>query len=199
MSTAPVTDLELMLYVDGELDESRRAAVEEELRNNQRARDLVASLGKSGALIREHAEQRAIDAKADLIVANVMARLRSEPAGNVIPMRAASPLGQARGLWYAVGGLAAAAAAALVIWKVAGPGLAPQTSIHSPAPSTALVPLGTEVASAHSPAPDVDPEPTVSVDAVDFGARTGTIFYVPADKGTTTTIVWLSDDESGGM
>jgi len=41
-----------------------------------------------------------------------------------------------------------------------------------------------------------DQEPAVLVDAIDFGAHTGTIFYIPT--GThTTTVVWLTDDESG--
>jgi Ni,Fe-hydrogenase maturation factor len=45
-------------------------------------------------------------------------------------------------------------------------------------------------------AADNDPEPAVSIDAVDFGANAGTIFYVPSDHGTTT-VVWVSDDEAG--
>lgn len=207
MSTLPVTDLELMLYVDGELDPSRLPDVEAELARSPRARQVVASIEESGALLRAHVDERAKTAGADSIVHDVMSRLAAEGPGKVVqlPARTARPGAQAAaapfvrsGVWYAVGGLAAAAAAALVIWRLVGSGLTPQPADAPRASAQPPQLVGTEVASARSPAPDVDPEPSVSVDAVDFGARTGTIFYVPADKGTMT-IVWLSDDESGGM
>ena len=33
------------------------------------------------------------------------------------------------------------------------------------------------------------------IDVVDFGARPGTIFYVPSGGKETTTVVWLTDDD----
>lgn len=45
---------------------------------------------------------------------------------------------------------------------------------------------------------DEELSPTVAVNAVDFGSRTGTVFYVPNDRGSTTTVVWVTDDELGG-
>jgi hypothetical protein len=52
-----------------------------------------------------------------------------------------------------------------------------------------------------TPSPDADDEHGVEVAAVDFGARMGTIFYVPtgaAASNATTTVVWLNDDAAGG-
>lgn len=205
MNRLPVTDQELMLYVDGELDDDRVADVEAEIKRSQHARDVLISLGQAGALVRSVADARAQAAGADTIVDDVMARIAAETAGNVVELRSrakgavqeTSSASARTTVWYALGGLAAAAAVALVIWRIAGADLAPQAHNDLPPPHTAET-AGTEVASTGIPAPDYDPEPSVSVDAVDFGARTGTIFYVPADTGTTT-IVWLSDDESGGM
>ncbi len=206
MSGLPVTDQDLMLYVDGELDAQRVADVEAELARSPRARELVASIQHAGALVRAHADERASAAGADGIADLVMSRIDAETAANVVPLpdRSHSPRSAGvrqpssrSGLWYAVGGLAAAAAAALVVWRLVGADLTPQ-ALNPPHPSVEPPsPAGPEVASARSAVPDADQEPSVSVDAVDFGARTGTIFYVPADKGTTT-IVWLSDEESGG-
>ena len=46
--------------------------------------------------------------------------------------------------------------------------------------------------------PDDDPVPTASIDALDFGTHSGTVFYVPDETGTaTTTVVWVTDSESG--
>ncbi len=196
MSKLPVTDLDLMLYADGELDGDRVAEVEAELARSERARRVVASIRRAGDLVRAHADESAGQAGADGIAAAVLGRIEAVRLED----RQKTPA-VARGpssWWYAMGGLAAAAAVAMVVWRVVGAGLTAQVA-DGPAPSDVPPGVsGTEVASARLPAPDCDPEPSVSVDAVDFGARTGTIFYVPADKGTTT-IVWLSDDESGGM
>lgn len=45
---------------------------------------------------------------------------------------------------------------------------------------------------------DEELSPTVAVNAVDFGSRSGTVFYVPNDRGSTTTVVWVTDNELGG-
>jgi anti-sigma factor RsiW len=196
MSKLPVTDLELMLYADGELDGDRLAEVEAELARSERARRVVASIRRTGDLLRAQVDETAGHAGADDVAAAVMRTIEAArlEEGRKTPSVVRGP----SSWWYAMGGLAAAAAVAMVVWRVVGAGLATQVA-DGPAPSGGPASVsGTEVASARLPAPDYDPEPSVSVDAVDFGARTGTIFYVPADKGTTT-IVWLSDDESGGM
>jgi hypothetical protein len=48
---------------------------------------------------------------------------------------------------------------------------------------------------------EADDEHGVEVAAVDFGARIGSIFYVPtglAASNATTTVVWLNDEAAGG-
>jgi len=35
------------------------------------------------------------------------------------------------------------------------------------------------------------------IDVVDFGARPGTIFYVPSEDESTTAVVWLTEDDTG--
>ena len=34
------------------------------------------------------------------------------------------------------------------------------------------------------------------IDVVDFGARPGTIFYVPSEDESTTAVVWLTEDDT---
>jgi hypothetical protein len=39
-------------------------------------------------------------------------------------------------------------------------------------------------------------EPTVEVASVDFGSKSGSVFYVPSgEPGAATTVVWVSDLE----
>lgn len=198
MGAVPMADL--MSYVDGELDEGREAEVEARLRQDPHASAVVATLFEMGERVREVADARARDAGADDIARWVMDCIEQEKAGNVVVLRPASSVesvpARVGSIWpMAVGGLAAAAAVALLVWRFAGFDLVQPASEQAEAlPSTNPEMV---VASAPLPAVDYDPEPGVSVDVVDFGARTGTIFYVPSDTGTTT-VVWLTDDEAGG-
>lgn len=191
---------DLMSYADGELDARREAEIEAHLQQDPHDSAIVATFFEMGARVREVADARARDAGADDIANWVMGRIEQEKAENVVALRPAGPVGstpaRVGSIWpMAVGGLAAAAAVALLVWRFAG------FDLVQPVPKQVEVTPSTNpemvVASAPLPAVDYDPEPGVSVDVVDFGARTGTIFYVPSDTGTTT-VVWLTDDEAGG-
>lgn len=141
------------------------------------------------------------------------------PSGKVVPLRgrgsrpdiappsaASNDNGAARRI-YALAVAAVAVAAGLMIWGKMDP----------PAP-TALPNVPTEVqplpsAIAQNETETARPRPSgarsddgpeagegevgVQVAAVDFGARAGSIFYVPT-QGRTTTVVWLADDLAGG-
>jgi hypothetical protein len=44
-----------------------------------------------------------------------------------------------------------------------------------------------------------NPEPEgagVEVDTVDFGAKVGTIFFQRSDAASSTTVVWIKDEEA---
>jgi anti-sigma factor RsiW len=194
------TNEDLMLYADGELDPERSADVEAYLAQDSHAQAVVATIHELGSQVRAFADDQARDAGADDIASWVMSRIEQEKAPNVValPTEPRAQTGPTRpttgSVWpLALGALAAAAAVALVVWRFAGLDL---TVPGEPSVAEAVPSAKPEmVASAPAPAPDYDPEPGVSVDAIDFGARTGTIFYVPSDTGTTT-VVWLSDDEA---
>ena len=186
---------ELMMFADGELDAEREVFVANQVRDDGRARAVVGTVLEIGARVREDADRRAKEAGADDIASLVMARIEQEAAGKVVPLRAAERRAVGIGP-VAIGGLALAAAVALLVWRVAGVDWAQPVPTGRMAAGPSVNPEMV-VASAPAPAADYDPEPGVSVDAVDFGARTGTIFYVPSDTGTTT-VVWLTDDEAGG-
>ncbi|PIE05867.1 MAG: hypothetical protein CSA75_02505 [Sorangium cellulosum] len=185
---------DLMLYADGELDPERVAEVESYLEQSQEARDVVATIFEIGDVVRLSAEQWAKTKGADDIADRVIAEVEKQAKSNVVDLSTYRP----GSIWpVALGGLAAAAAVALIAWRFAGLELAPTSYAVDVAASASAGEPEMVVASAHVPISDDDPEPTVSVDAIDFGARTGTIFYVPSDTGTTT-VVWLTDDEAGG-
>lgn len=213
------SDLELMLYADGELEGERFSAVEAFLAREAGARRKLSSLGLVSGLVREQVIASA--SPADGIADALMAQIAAEAGTNGVVHAAPTPLREvaspmqvsriatqaakpandnSRGIFFLA---AIAAAAALMIWGRAS--LQPEVASNpSPAQTTAAQPL---VVTPPAPAkvvdsaPDADDEHGVEVAAVDFGARMGSIFYVPtgsAASNATTTVVWLNDEAPGG-
>jgi hypothetical protein len=216
----PPTDLDLMLYVDGELDGVRCREVEAHLARDASYRAKLTGLEVAAGMVREDALGSAF---ADGIADAVMARIERGDAkdGNGAGARplamddlvrdatrpsntqrlAPKPANDnARGI-FALAAVAVAAAAAMMIWgrmqadptRTASTVPAPVETVAAPPPAVAEPATRTERAEA---------ELGVEVAAVDFGARIGTIFYVPqgsAASSPTTTVVWLSDDVPGGQ
>lgn len=185
--------IELMAYADGELEPERAAEIEKYLSTSEEGRALVGTFGELGNLVRDHAEGAAQRAGADAIAHEVMKRIEGEPPASMRRPASVHRLRHLAPVAAATAALALAAAVALVVSSM-GPSPDPNLRASSSA-STRPSSTGVLVASAPTPAPDTeDKEPGVSVDAVEFGAHAGTIFYVPTDTGTTT-VVWLTDDD----
>jgi anti-sigma factor RsiW len=214
------SDLELMLYADGELDGERSAAVEAFLAREAEPRSKLSSLSFVSRLVREQALASA--SPADGIADALMAQIAAETVTNgvvhasPIPLREVSSPTQgspiaghtakpandnARGIFF-LAAAALAAAAALMIW---GRGSHQSEVASNPAPAQTmaarpLVVTPTAPTKVVDSAPDADDEHGVEVAAVDFGARMGSIFYVPtgsAASNATTTVVWLNDEAAG--
>jgi hypothetical protein len=145
----------------------------------------------------------------------------SEPGGpdrrrsDVIPRVAASGTERPAAndnhrLIYGIAAIAAAAAIGLGYWgrSAPAPALSGREPIVHEIPSVNEVariepsasPVGSQVASASGPSGDAETEPSVKVAAVDFGANTGAIYYVPRETpgggavtAGATTVVWLAD------
>ena len=188
---------EVMMYVDGELDGVRLERVAQCAKDDVRVGALVATLVEIGDQVREYVSAQA--GVADGIVVDVMAQIdrgASYPgsarsgcadglAGSGVDhaddgaRSSIASVGRAlllrKTALAASGGIVMAAAAGIFLWYLAGSGL--EEAAHTRG---------------------VDSEPTVSVDAVDFGANAGTIFYVAGETGVTT-VVWLSENDFGGV
>lgn len=222
------TDMELMLYVDGELDEARRAEIEAHLAQSESGRRKVAALRIGSGMVREHSLASAKDfdiasavmAKIDAIAVDLPAEnppaksppAKKESAGaDVIALRDRRPAAadrskaandNSRGI-FTLAAIAVAAAAGLMIWGQMG--ASPGRSADS-APVTAqeapAIPAPAEKPVApptEAASAESEEEHGVEVAAVDFGAHMGTIFYVPTDAvAGATTTVVWVDDEVAG-
>lgn len=224
----PPSDLELMLFFDGELDEPRRAEVERHLAHA----DGAAARGKLGGLealslvVRENAGIASKDFSiADAVMAALPSSSSSDAGGTTQvaglagvvergavganaasgpPRREPANDNSKRILRLAVA--AVAAAAGLMIWSR---GEVPRAdsgaqaiALRSSAPVVAQAPSVDTAA----PAPDDgeaegEAEVGVVVAAVDFGSQHGSVFYVPGGPSvaaSTTTVVWIAENGVGG-
>lgn len=211
---APPTDLELMLYLDGELEEPRRTEVArflgdlpEDSANPGNEQDLASARAKLvgleavGEVVRRRAEQVG---EGFSVADAVMARITEAEPPRPLPVRpvkkaAANDNAVSRRI-FALAAVAVAAAAAMMVWSRAE---APGPVAERPA-----APLEAPPAPTPAPAPAegsaeavAEEDMGVVVAAVDFGAHSGSIFYVPGGPslpGETTTVVWVADEVPGG-
>lgn len=217
------SDLELMLFADGELEGERFAVVEGFVARNADAHRKLSSLGLVSELVRERAVASAspADGIADALMAQIAAEAGTYGVVHAIatpPREVAAPVKLApvaaiasratkpandnsRGI-FALAAVAVAAAAALMIWGRAAD-LHPEVASSQPTAQTEVRPVVVAPPAPIKivePAADTDGEHGVEVAAVDFGARMGSIFYVPtgsAASNATTTVVWLNDEAAG--
>lgn len=184
----PPSDLELMMFFDGELDEPRRTEIAAFVASDLRARTKIAGLRVAAAFVQDEADQ--IDrspapSPADDIAGLVMARIAANGAAPVVlpatptplpvidparlpappPLPALAPANDnRRRLFVAVGGLVAAAAAVLAVWsqRPSGPPAVPPSPVA--AVDTAVAPVTAR------PAPAAPSSTDTEVDAAALAA-----------------------------
>ncbi|MBI4705290.1 MAG: hypothetical protein HY744_29640 [Deltaproteobacteria bacterium] len=219
-TTGRPTDEELMMLLDGELDATRGAEVEAYAARDPEARAKLAGLRLAGDLLREAAAR---DARADGVAEAVMAAIAAQPGpaatgrgAEIIDLAARraerdgrrEPEGRKRRAgvqrYLALGAVAAAAAAGLMVWTRLRPEPGEPAAVATAVPATPSSGLGVPGVSAwrRLAAAELarDEGPAVEVASVDFGSRSGSVFYVstgPGDTGPTTAVVWVTDVATG--
>jgi anti-sigma factor RsiW len=176
------TDLELMLWVDGELDAARAAEIRELVERDPRLRALVGALSEGAEMVTEGALRHAELSDADSIADNVMEAIEAAASRHLIAPVKRPPAWRAPAAAAMAIALAAAAA-----WTVIFPRELTPVAKRTPASiSSGATAAATEETTIFG----------VSIDVVDFGARPGTIFYVPSEDESILTVVWLTEDDT---
>jgi hypothetical protein len=193
------TDLELMLYYDGELEEPRRSEVAKWIDATASARSKLAGLGLAGEVVKSTASD--VGARAGGIADLVMARVGEE--SSLVPKVpsdvTSAPANDNGRLMLTLTALAAAAAAALFFWGRTSPEDVPQAGIPTGEPAASVQPLASAPSVSPGPSavptePQVDALARAEVASVDFGSRMGAVYYVGGAEGSTTTVVWVTDE-----
>ena len=174
---------QLMAYHDGELSEAEARAVEAALEHEPELSEELEAYGELGRFVRALDQANTSKVAAFDVSASVMAALEPPRARvhSLLPRIAT---------WVSLGA-AIAAGSVLVIRSWSAPPVAPggprageraELSIASAVPELAAV----------LPGDEAKPSPA-TIESVDFGSNTGTVFVVSTDS-SETPVVWMPDD-----
>lgn len=169
--------LAVMRLYDGELPPAEVTLWRARLERDAECRAALQSYVAIGDAVREVA---AVDG------------VRSGDIAGRVAVRLGRARAMRRGLFGVSAALALAAGLALFLRVAHGPVPLPSAAEVLSAPLSALrLPLGSAAAPALEQEPEADP--SVAIEAIDFGAHGGTIFMVPSGA-TATPVVWVMDE-----
>jgi anti-sigma factor RsiW len=189
--TTQLDDDTLQRYYDGELSPVEERAVRARVESDASAQARLAELEKLSALLRTAADEMGAGLDSNALFAGIQADLKKDAQ-----LGAGAKLRVIREEWSehrrgAVIGLAfAGAVAAAALLAVLTPGPGPSDELAR----SASRPEKTRLAEVTPPA---QPRPSgSSVENVDFGENTGTVFEIESE-GVKTAVVWIAEEDEG--
>jgi anti-sigma factor RsiW len=199
------SELELLAYLDGELDGDGLRAFEARLASDRELGARVRALTAVGGFVRGDADRIYGAAKVDSIVDDVMARVRAEEPhlAEVIPLSAhVAPLTSRADrtkkntvIWVTFGAVAAAAAG-LIVWTGANELKTPVAPVASATTSAEVVAKVNIVPPPPSNPPAPVPESASTVEVEDLEVGSGaTVVYTRGEEGSSP-VVWITGREA---
>jgi anti-sigma factor RsiW len=199
-------ELDLLAYLDGELEGDRAAAVQSRLRTDRAYAARAKAMQSIGDFLRSDADRIYRSARVDAIVDDVLSKVRGEKPrlAEVVPLSQVAPptsrLSRTKKntvIWVAFGGIAAAAAA-LVLWVGAHDARvspAPVASTTSQPAETVAVKI-TPPPPSNPPAPVPESVPTVEVENLEVGSGATVIYTVGEGDEGSSPVVWITGREA---
>jgi len=174
---------QLMRYHDGELTEAEARLVEEALEAEPALLEELEAYGELGRFVRAWDRANASQHAAFDVTDSVLAALEPTRASvhSLLPRIAT---------WVSLGA-AIAAGSVLVVRSWSAPPVAP---VPAGAAEHAELTTGLPAPELSAVLPGEEPKPApATIESVDFGSNTGTIFVVSTDS-SETPVVWMPDD-----
>ena len=193
-------ELDLIAYLDGELEDARIEEVEARLASDPSYAAQLHELEALGGFVRDDAERIYRAAKVDSIADDVVARL-ADARTSALPPATAPAVRRAKSsvIWVSFGTVAAAAAATLVYMGTQPPSVTPapntaQTTL--PAPTDTVAVKSPAATTSHDPIPPVDVVHPTSVEVQGLEVGQGaTVIYSPEPGGSITPVVWINESD----
>lgn len=203
MNTAHVEEDTLNMHFDGELSPAEAGAVQRHLTTCAECTKRLASLGKLRDLISMSAIQAASAVDFEVAFGAIDQATRTQPSATwseraVVWVRESLEYQPSR-VWVPAGGMALAAAAALVLALRANTAGPSEEVARRAAPRDERAEKREPMMLAEAPAAPTETEEEGSADSevvqVDFGSNTGTVFEIALADGASTPVVWINDEE----
>ena len=198
-------ELDLLAYLDGELEGEQAAAVEARLRTDRAYAARLRAMQAIGDFLRKDADRLYSSAKVDKIVDDVLTKVRengvheSGGGAEVIPLSQIAPptsrLTRTKKntvIWVAFGGVMAAAAA-MILWVNAhdpNKGVAPVASTSTNAPASTDTVAVVKTAAPPPSNPPVPESDEVEVEGLEVGSE-ATVIYTRGEEGSSP-VVWIT-------
>lgn len=201
-------ELDLLAYLDGELEGERAAAVEARLRTDRAYAARLKAMQAIGDFLRKDADRLYASARVDAIVDDVLSKVRENgvrengKGADVIPLSQVAPptsrLTRTKKntvIWVAFGGVMAAAAA-MILWVNShdpNKGVAPVASTTTTAPATTDTVAVVKTAAPPPSNPSVPNAPVsdeVEVEGLEVGSE-ATVIYTRGEDGSSP-VVWIT-------
>ncbi len=199
-------ELDLLAYLDGELEGEAAAAVEARLRTDRAYAARAKAMQAIGDFLRNDADRLYESARVDAIVDDVLTKVResSKPVAEVVRLSEVAPptsrLTRTKKntvIWVAFGAVTAAAAA-MVLWvgtHDAGKGVGPTASAtQSVAPPETVAIVKTVTPPPSNPPVPATADDNVEVEGLEVGSE-ATVIYTRSDEGSSP-VVWITGREA---
>ena len=190
-------ELDLIAYLDGELDESKVAEVEGRIATDPVYAAMLGEMLALGDFVREDGDriyaQAKVDGIADAVMSGVQQRASAiPPSSQLQPMSSVATRRKKNSvIWVAFGSVAAAAAA--LFFYVQGQ--------KTPSPSVASNETPAETVAVKSPTaptskdprtlPAIEPKHSLEVEDLEVGEG-ATVIYTTSEKGASAPVVWIN-------
>ncbi len=201
-------ELDLLAYLDGELEGERAAKVLARLEVDPAYAAQLRALEAVGNFLRKDADRLYSSARVDQIVDDVLAQVRARKAepreAEVIPISQIAPptsrlTRQKKGtvIWVAFGSVAAAAAALIVYTNAGDHKTTPVPVASAPVVTATADTVAVKTATpppSNPPAPVPESKSTVEVEDLEVGSG-ATVIYTRGEDGSSP-VVWITAREA---
>ena len=192
-------ELDLIAYIDGELDESKVAEVEGRIASDPVYAAMLRELLALGDFVREDGDriygQAGVDSIADAVMTSVQRASALPPSSALVPMSSVATRRKKNSvIWVAFGTVAAAAAALFFYVGQHKTDPQPSANTEKTAAVTVAVKGTTEPTSKDDPRtipPTIEPKHSLEVEDLEVGEG-ATVIYTTSEKGESAPVVWIN-------
>jgi anti-sigma factor RsiW len=190
-------ELDLIAYLDGELDESKVAEVEGRIATDPIYAAMLRELLALGDFVREDGDRiygkANVDDIADSVMSGIQRASALPPSSQLVPMSSVATRRKKNSVIWVAFGTVAAAAAALFFYVQGQKTVSPTVATTAKTADTVAVKTTAQPPSKDplTVPPAVEPKHSLEVEDLEVGEG-ATVIYTTGDQGESAPVVWIN-------